>query len=195
MDGEALLSTLRKTTRCKVNRYHYFKRAALQRRLARSKQIEFLFGDYRKIDGKFDRVVSIEMIEAVGDKFFLLTLSHSTNFLNQMVSTIQAITSPDSRYEEFKSGTDFIQKHIFPGSLLPSIRAMVNAVRKQIFTFTDCLIWDFTTRKHYDVEREFLPLWEDIKPMGFNDIFKRKWSITLPTVRRRLRPETLVPSN
>ena len=150
-------------------------------RLKDQKQIEFLFEDYRKIDGKFDRVVSIEMIEAVGDKF-LPTYFESINKLLKPngVATIQAITSPDSRYEEFKSGTDFIQKHIFPGSLLPSIRAMVNACEKTNLHLHGLFDMGLHYAKTLRIWKEsFYRSWEDIKPMGFNDIFKRKWEYYL----------------
>ena len=150
-------------------------------RLKDQKQIEFLFEDYRKIDGKFDRIVSIEMIEAVGDKF-LPTYFESINKLLKPngVATIQAITSPDSRYEEFKSGTDFIQKHIFPGSLLPSIRAMVNACEKTNLHLHGLFDMGLHYAKTLRMWKEsFYHSWEDIKPMGFNDIFKRKWEYYL----------------
>tara|TARA_B100000925_G_scaffold198351_1_gene150208 strand:- start:964 stop:2214 length:1251 start_codon:yes stop_codon:yes gene_type:complete len=150
-------------------------------RLKDQKQIDLIFEDYRKIDGKFDRVVSIEMIEAVGDKF-LPTYFESINKLLKPsgVATIQAITSPDSRYEEFKTGTDFIQKHIFPGSLLPSIRAMVNACEKTNLHLHGLFDMGLHYAKTLRMWKEsFYHSWEDIKPMGFNDIFKRKWEYYL----------------
>ena len=87
------------------------------------------FEDYRKIKGKFNKIVSIEMIEAVGDKYLPQYFKKIDSLLtDDGVAVIQAITCPDSRYEELKKGTDFIQRYIFPGETLPSIRAMVKRV-------------------------------------------------------------------
>ena len=150
-------------------------------RLKNNKQIDFLFEDYRKMEGQYDRIVSIEMIEAVGDKFLPTYFKSINNLLKPNgVATIQAITSPDSRYEEFKSGTDFIQKHIFPGSLLPSIRSMVTACEDTSLHLYGLFDMGLHYAKTLKMWREsFYRSWEEIKPMGFNDIFKRKWEYYL----------------
>ena len=142
------------------------------------KNIEFILKDYRDMQGKFDRVVSIEMIEAVGDEYLETFFKKCSELLKKEgLLTLQAITSPDSRYESFKKGVDWIQKHIFPGSLLPSIQAMNSAANKtsdlQLFSLEDRGL-------HY---AKTLRLWRErfhqnfpkIKPLGFDEEFKRKW--------------------
>ena len=93
--------------------------------------IEIKMLDYRKLEGKFDRIVSIEMLEAVGDKYLDTYFEKCQSILKpDGLLALQVITSPDSRYEEFKTGIDFIQKHIFPGSLLPSIGRINTAINR-----------------------------------------------------------------
>jgi cyclopropane-fatty-acyl-phospholipid synthase len=93
--------------------------------------IEIKMLDYRKLEGKFDRIVSIEMLEAVGDKYLDTYFEKCQSVLKPNgLLALQVITSPDSRYEEFKTGIDFIQKHIFPGSLLPSIGRINTAINR-----------------------------------------------------------------
>lgn len=93
--------------------------------------IEIKMLDYRKLEGKYDRIVSIEMLEAVGDKYLDTYFEKCQSVLKpDGLLALQVITSPDSRYEEFKTGIDFIQKHIFPGSLLPSIGRINTAINR-----------------------------------------------------------------
>ena len=143
--------------------------------------INFQFIDYREIQGKFDKVISIEMIEAVGDKFLPTYFQTINNRLkSDGIAVIQAITSPDSRYEEFKKGTDFIQKHVFPGTLLPSIRAITNActeTKLHLYNLRDIGL-DYATTLNIWHER-FVKNWDKIEPLGFDDVFKRKWEYYL----------------
>ena len=93
--------------------------------------VEIKMLDYRKLEGKYDRIVSIEMLEAVGDKYLDTYFEKCQSVLKpDGLLALQVITSPDSRYEEFKTGIDFIQKHIFPGSLLPSIGRINTAINR-----------------------------------------------------------------
>ena len=94
----------------------------------KNNSISFEFEDYRNLKGKFDKVVSIEMIEAVGHNNYPEYFNKIDSLLKKNgVATIQAITSPDSRYEQIRSSADFIQKTYFPRQLTPSIRAITNA--------------------------------------------------------------------
>ena len=143
--------------------------------------INFEFMDYRNIKGNFDKVVSIEMIEAVGHDNYPEYFNKISNLLEKDgVATIQAITSPDSRYEQIRKGSDFIQKHIFPGSLLPSIRAITNACTENelhIFEIKDIGIHYANTLNHW--YNRFTNNWNKTEELGFNQTFKRKWSYYL----------------
>jgi cyclopropane-fatty-acyl-phospholipid synthase len=138
--------------------------------------------DYRDINGEFDKIVSIEMIEAVGDKFLPQYFKTIDQLLKRDgVAVIQAITSPDSRYKSFKNSVDFIQKHIFPGSLLPSVGAMVAACQDdtqlQIHNLRDIGLHYAKTLRTWAEKVEENN--EQIKALGMNTSFFRKWNYYL----------------
>jgi len=140
--------------------------------------IDIKLMDYRKLEGKFDRIVSIEMLEAVGDKYLETYFQKCQSVLKQDgLLALQVITSPDSRYEEFKTGIDFIQKHIFPGSLLPSIGRMNLAINRT---------GDMHLYHMHDMGLSYaktLKLWLDmfdkniaqVRSLGFGEKFIRTW--------------------
>ncbi len=145
-------------------------------------RVEIQLKDYRDIEGEYDKMVSIEMLEAVGHKFLPAYFGKIQQVLKrQGIAAFQVITSPDSRYAQFRKSVDFIQKHIFPGSLLPSIAAMNEAVNK-------------TGDMHLHHLEEFglsyaktLALWkkafnerlDQVRSLGFDDSFVRKWNYYL----------------
>lgn len=147
--------------------------------------IEFKILDYRdlvKENKIYDKIVSIEMIEAVGDEFmedYFSTL-HSVLGPKGLLG-IQAITCPDSRYDEYKKSADWIQKHIFPGGLLPSIARMQEAISK---------VTELHLHHLEDIGLNYaktLSLWRDqfhenlerVKSIGLTDTFIRKWDYYL----------------
>lgn len=142
-------------------------------------KITVLLKDYRHLEGKFDKIVSIEMLEAVGHKFLEVYFRKCNELLKKEgILAIQVITCPDSRYESLRTGVDFIQKHIFPGSLLPS----VGIINKMINKTSDMTMVDLKDMGlHYS---RTLTLWheqfnqrlEDVKKMGFDERFIRKWN-------------------
>ena len=158
-----------------------FAKNSLNKMNLKNNSISFEFEDYRNLTGKFDKIVSIEMIEAVGHNNYPEYFNKIDELLTKNgVATIQAITSPDSRYDQIRTSADFIQKHIFPGSLLPSIRAITNACidnSLHIFEIKDIgLHYAKTLNKWHEY---FLKHWGEIEDLGFNDVFKRKWSYYL----------------
>ena len=145
-------------------------------------KVELLFCDYRDLDGQFDKIVSIEMIEAVGHEYLPVYFGKLQSLLTkQGLLVVQAITSPDSRYNEFRKGVDWIQKHIFPGSLLPSVAAMTEAVRKSgdmhLVNLRDIGTHYATTLSLW--RDAFNKEWDQINPLGFDEAFKRKWNYYL----------------
>jgi cyclopropane-fatty-acyl-phospholipid synthase len=147
-----------------------------------SHRVEILLQDYRHMEGKFDKIVSIEMLEAVGDAYLDIYFRQCDNLLKKNgILAIQVITCPDSRYECLRKGVDWIQKHIFPGSLLPSVGAINNAInRTSDLTMVD--LKDIGT--HYATT---LKLWFEqfnanlskAKKLGFDETFIRKWNYYL----------------
>lgn len=144
--------------------------------------VEIRFQDYREVKGQFDKIVSIEMLEAVGHEFLkpYFQKCHEVLKPNGLLS-FQVITSPDSRYDEFRKGVDWIQKHIFPGSLLPSIGEMNKVINK---------VSDMHMIKMLDMGTMYaktLHTWfenfnskiEEVKLLNFDETFVRKWRFYL----------------
>ncbi len=145
-------------------------------------KITILCQDYRKLEGSFDKVVSIEMLEAVGHEFLPVYFGKINSLLKPNGSVaLQVITSQDKRYEEFRNDVDFIMKHIFPGSQTPSITALQNAITK----VSDLVLHDAKDiGQHY---AKTLRMWfdsfnhslDDVRMLGMNDKFIRKWNYYL----------------
>lgn len=141
-------------------------------------KIHIIKKDYRNFEGQFDRVVSVEMIEAVGDEYLGDYFNViSKNLTKNGIAVIQAITSPDSRYDEFCKGVDFIQKHIFPGSLLPSIGAMTMAFNEvsdmHLYNLRDIGVHYAKTLSMW--KESFIQNKSKILSLGMDEVFYRKW--------------------
>lgn len=142
------------------------------------KLVEIKLVDYRDLEGEFDKIASIEMVEALGDTHVDQFFSQCSRLLSRDgLLAIQMITTPDCRYSELRDGVDFIQKHIFPGSLLLSIERVVKATAKtsdlhlvELTEFAESYartlnIWSKNFERNLDRVRE----------LGFSDKFIRKW--------------------
>lgn len=94
-------------------------------------KIEIRMQDYRLVTGTFDKIASIEMLEAVGDKFLEPYFAKCAEVLAPHgILAVQMITVPDTQYEQLRRGVDWIQKHIFPGSLLLSVARVNQAINR-----------------------------------------------------------------
>lgn len=147
-----------------------------------SDRVKVIIEDYRKITGQFDKIVSVEMLEAVGADYYepYFRKCHEVLKKNGIVA-LQVITCPDSRFEQLKNGVDWIQKHIFPGSLLPSVAALNHAVNTTgDLTLVDLkdlgLHYARTLHTWFD---SFNAKREEILRLGFDDRFTRKWNYYL----------------
>jgi cyclopropane-fatty-acyl-phospholipid synthase len=149
-------------------------------------KITLLLEDYRDLKkvyaGQFDKLVSIEMIEAVGWKFYNTFFSHCSALLKpEGLALIQAITIVDQRYDQARKDVDFIQRYIFPGSCIPSVTALVNA-STNASDLNLVQAQDFGL--HY---ARTLKMWQDtfneksklISDLGYSDDFKRMWQFYL----------------
>jgi cyclopropane-fatty-acyl-phospholipid synthase len=140
--------------------------------------VEIQLKDYRLIEGKYDRIVSIEMLEAVGDRFFETYFKKCQEVLKKDgLLGFQVITSPDSRYKEFKNGIDFIQKHIFPGSLCPSISRINKAINRSgdmhLYHLEDLgLSYAKTLQEWLDMFDKNIA---QVRSLGFGEKFIRTW--------------------
>jgi cyclopropane-fatty-acyl-phospholipid synthase len=154
---------------------------ARARQEAIDEKIEFKLMDYRDIGGIFDRIVSIEMIEAVGREFLPKYFETIRNRLRPGgLCVLQAITIAEDRFSVYCRRPDFIQRFIFPGGFLPSktyMREMLEAHGLRLLAsdhFGDS--YALTVREW---RRRFLAAWPEIEKMGFHESFKRLWEFYL----------------
>jgi len=141
-------------------------------------RVTLLKQDYRDLEGKYDKLVSIEMIEAVGRKFLDEYFRKCCSLLKEDgAMMIQAITLPEQRYEGYEDSVDFIQKYIFPGGFLPSIRLMQDCVAKQtdlrMLALDDFGVHYARTLRFWN--QAFHERLAEVRELGFDDRFIRMW--------------------
>ena len=161
------------------NQYEFTKKKIFNSGLNNKVNVKFL--DYRDLKEKYDHVASIEMIEAVGEKYMDQYFGTIKNVLNYGgTAAIQGIVIKDELFERYRANEDFIQKYIFPGGFLPSIQFMENLIKKndlkleKINTYSDDYARTLATWR-----KNFLGAWEKISPLGFDEYFKRMWEFYL----------------
>jgi len=141
-------------------------------------KVDVIIRDYRDITGTYDKIVSIEMLEAVGHNYYEEYFAKCNEVLKpDGILAFQVITSPDSRYTSLRKGVDWIQKHIFPGSLLPSVAKLNEAINKTSdLTLVDLkdMGLDYARTLNLWCE-EFNKNNSAVKSLGFDDAFIRKW--------------------
>jgi cyclopropane-fatty-acyl-phospholipid synthase len=147
-----------------------------------SERIDVQFCDYRDLAGKFDKVVSIEMMEAIGHRYLPAFAATIDRVLKRDgLLALQFITCPDSRYAEFRRGVDYIQKHIFPGSLLLSLNRVNDLLSKSggfiLHTVEDQGHDYVRTLRAW--ETNFRAKHDQVRALGFDERFIRKWSYYL----------------
>ena len=164
------------TTTISIEQYKFAKQKIKEAGLG--KKIKVLLKDYRLLKGQYDKLVSIEMIEAVGYQFYDEYFKIIGQLLkNDGEALIQAITIKDQRYSKAIQSVDFIQKYIFPGSCIPSITAIQNSLTSS----TDLVINDIRDIGHHyartlaDWRKRFLKNKQEIRKLGFDDKFLRMW--------------------
>ena len=149
--------------------------------LGLSDLVEFKLQDYRDETGQYDGIASIEMFEAVGQKYWPSYLKVLRDCLNPgRHATLQIITVQDARWDVYQRGVDFIQKYIFPGGMLPSPSALrteietagLNVVRSLEFGES----YSQTLRRWHDV---FNGKWDQVAALGFDERFRRMWNFYL----------------
>jgi cyclopropane-fatty-acyl-phospholipid synthase len=158
--------------------------AFARQRLAASgldRRADLRLQDYREVNGKFDRIVSIEMLEAVGQAYWPTYFSTIRNRLKPGgVAVLQGITIDEHRFQTYRNNVDFIQRYIFPGGMLPSVTEM----RRQIDRAGLRLVSMETFGQSYartlaEWNRRFQVAWPKIEGMGFSPRFKRMWEYYL----------------
>lgn len=146
-----------------------------------SEQVEFRIQDYRDCGGQFDGIASIEMFEAVGQKYWPTYFNCVRDRLRPGgQATLQIITVADRRWEVYQKGVDFIQKYIFPGGMLPSPQVLQNEIEQaglqvvRSIEFGDS--YDVTLRRWHEA---FNSRWGQISDLGFDERFQKMWNFYL----------------
>lgn len=143
-----------------------------------SDRVSIVLQDYRDIEGQYDKIVSIEMVEALGHEYLDVYFSKCASLLAPHgIMVLQAITFPDPHYERYLRSIDFTQKHIFPGSSLLSLRETLNSLQRT----GDLMAWDVESigihyaRTLYDWRMNVERNREKVLSLGFSETFLRKW--------------------
>jgi len=142
---------------------------------------DFRLLDYRDVDGRYDRIASIEMVEAVGERFWPVYFAKLRASLRDGgIVLLQAITIDESRFAAYRHRADFIQRHIFPGGLLPTASIIAReAERAGLKLVHHESFGDSYAKTLREWRLRFLRAWPAIEPLGFNERFRRMWEYYL----------------
>ncbi len=143
--------------------------------------VELRLQDYRDVTGSFDRIVSIEMLEAVGEEYwpvYFTTLRARLRPGGKAV--LQVITIREERFAGYRKGADFIQRYIFPGGLLPTKTIIrEEAARAGLTLATATSFGDSYAVTLAEWRRRFLTAWREIEQLGYRPSFRRLWEYYL----------------
>lgn len=155
-----------------------------QDRMARaglSDRVTLKLQDYRDERGTYDGIASIEMFEAVGERYWPVFFNSLRERLNPgALATLQIITVEDKRWESYRTDVDFIQKYIFPGGMLPSPTALRAEIERAGLSVARSIefgeSYSQTLRRWHQA---FNDKWDEIAEMGFDERFRRMWNFYL----------------
>jgi cyclopropane-fatty-acyl-phospholipid synthase len=151
------------------------------RRAGLDDRVEIRLQDYRDERGRYDGIASIEMFEAVGERYWPVYFDTVRERLKPgRHATLQIITVQDRRWEAYRRGVDFIQKYIFPGGMLPSRNALLAELERAGLRFVRSVefgeSYSQTLRRWHDTFNE---RWDEIAGLGFDERFRRMWNFYL----------------
>jgi cyclopropane-fatty-acyl-phospholipid synthase len=154
---------------------------ARMEKMGLSDKVEIKLQDYRDETGVYDGIASIEMFEAVGEKYWPAYFDTVKNRLKPGANaTLQIITVEDKRFEVYRKGVDFIQKYIFPGGMLPSPTVLRKEVEKAGLSVMKSIefgeSYSQTLRRWHDTFNE---RWDEVSLLGFDGRFRRMWNFYL----------------
>lgn len=168
------------TTTISKEQYEFARKSVVDAGL--EDKVTLLLNDYRDLEGSYDKLVSIEMIEAVGHEYHNTFFKKCCALLKpdgQML--LQAITITDQRYEQYKNGVDFIKRYIFPGGCLTSVtdmgRTMTESTDMRIVQLEDFGSHYATTLRHW--HDRFSARLDEVRGLGYSDEFIRMWRFYL----------------
>ncbi len=156
-------------------------------------RIDIRLVDYREVPGVFDRIVSIEMFEAVGEKYWPVFFRRMRELLARGgTAALQTITIPEDRFESYRSDPDFIQRYIFPGGMLPSPERFTVAAHAAGLEPGEP---HFFGHSYAETLEAWLARFEaaedDVRALGFDERFIRMWRFYLAFCRAGFRYDTI----
>ncbi|MDX1516400.1 MAG: cyclopropane-fatty-acyl-phospholipid synthase family protein [Woeseiaceae bacterium] len=168
------------TTTISREQYRYAKRAIAAAGL--EDQITVLARDYRDLSGRYDKLVSIEMVEAVGWQYHDVFFKKCSSLLAEDGEMLlQAITIADQQYDRYRRNVDFIRRYIFPGGCLCSITAMCETLTRatdmRVVHAEDIGPHYATTLRHW--RERFVSRLDDVRRLGYSEEFVRMWNFYL----------------
>merc|ERR1711916_318254 len=168
------------TTTISSRQYDYAK--AWIEREGLSDRITLLQQDYRDLTGRYDKLVSIEMVEAFGHQYYSRFFEKCSDLLKPNgLMVMQAITIADQSYHAAKKSVDYIQRYIFPGGALPSLEIIGHHLRKdtnmQMVALTD-ITKDYA-KTLAEWRKRFWANIDQVRQQGFDDVFERMWDYYL----------------
>ncbi|MCF8503320.1 MAG: cyclopropane-fatty-acyl-phospholipid synthase family protein [Caulobacter sp.] len=169
--------------------YDFARKRLFDQGLAEKADIQLI--DYRDVEGRYDRVASIEMFEAVGEEYWPTYFRKIHDVLSPGGRAgLQIITIRDELFDGYRRHADFIQKYIFPGGMLPSETRLRQEIQRA------GLIWESAPRygQHYadtlaEWARRFDAAWDDIRRLGFDERFHKMWRYYLSYCEAGFRTE------
>jgi cyclopropane-fatty-acyl-phospholipid synthase len=182
----AMAETLAKVHRCAVTgitlsteQLAYAAQRLLPHR--NKNEVDVRLQDYRDVEGRFDRIVSIEMLEAVGERYWPTYFNKiAASLAEGGAAVLQAITIDEQRFTQYRARPDFIQRFIFPGGMLPTVAMIRGFAERAGLTLVahDAFAQSYA-RTLAEWRRRFLAAWPQIAPLGFDTRFKRMWEYYL----------------
>jgi cyclopropane-fatty-acyl-phospholipid synthase len=165
-----------------ISREQHAYAAELVAREGLEDSVTLLLEDYRDLEGTYDKLVSIEMIEAVGHRYLDTYLAKVSSLLAPHgAALVQAITLQDQFYEQALKTVDFIQRFIFPGSFIPSVAVILDAMRRatdlKLFHLEDIGPHYATTLRAW--RDRFMARLDEVRALGYPDEFIRMWEFYL----------------
>jgi len=146
-----------------------------------SDKVDIALTDYRDVTGRFDRIASIEMFEAVGEAHWQ-TFFHKVRDLLAPggLAALQVILIEDQRFDLYRRSADFIQRYVFPGGMLPSPRAFARAADAARLKIDETFHFGLDYARTLSLwQREFQQAWPRVAGLGFDSRFKRLWEYYL----------------
>lgn len=144
-------------------------------------RVDLRLQDYRDIEGRFDKVASIEMFEAVGEQYWPIYFGKIADVLKPGGSAaLQIITIRDDLFSRYRQRVDFIQRYIFPGGMLPSTERLQEEVARAGLDWRRADAFGLSYAETLaEWARRFTAKWDEIKPLGFDERFKQLWRFYL----------------